>query len=54
MLSVMLYRVSVTTVMYTFLNETVTLDYAKVKLFITMTAATLNLIIIVALNKVSE
>ena len=52
MLSVMFYRISVMAVVYPLTRGAFNLDYAKVKLFITLTAASLNLMIIVILNKV--
>ncbi len=55
MLGVMLYRISVIAVVYPLTRaNSFNLDYAKLKIFITLSAATFNLMIIVALNKVER
>ncbi len=53
-IGVMVYRLAVTTVMYSFAKKLSPLVYSNTKLIISMSAAFLNLIIIVILNNVRD
>ena len=52
-IAVMIYRVSVSSVLFP-IARNISLSYSQVKLMVSLSAATMNLLVIVILNKVSR
>lgn len=51
--AVMVYRVTISAVLYP-ITESLNLSYSQLKLAVSLSAASMNLVIIVILNKVTE